>query len=320
MKTILVTGVSGFIGAHMAERFLGSGYKVIAPVRQKSLPKIERLTNSDNFSAISGNFYDQHLLERISENIDVILHFASIRGEGGGDDNAYQKINIDGTRHLLEYAKTKKVPRFIYCSSVGVFGTIPENQPAGINQQVEPDNLYHNSKWQSEQLVNSYNSSGLKTCVLRPTITYGSGDDGFIPKLIDMLKSKKFPLSSKNVHIHLLDVKAFAELVFSLVEEDKITGKTYIVADKSPVSLRQLVGDISQSLGNSSGFINVPSFMLDLAELGLKVINKKKLLTSIQLINQNWTYRIDETIKDLGYQPSTTLAVLDQYIKEKRTN
>jgi len=320
MKTILLTGASGFIGSHIAKKLLSENHKVIAPVRLHSQDKLNKLTKFENFKILSGDFYDANFLKQISEKIDVVLHFASIRGEGGGDEKEYKKINIEGTRNLLEFARISQIPKFIYCSSVGVLGTIPQNQPTSVNQQVNPDNLYHNSKWESERLVNEYNSSLLNTCVLRPTITYGPGDDGFIPRLVDMVKSKKFPLTSKDVFIHLLDVAAFSKLVSSLVESGEIKGKTYIVADKSPVLLKDLVTQVSEIIGNGSGFIKVPAIIFNLGELGLKLLNQKKLLTSIQLINKSWTYQIDETVNDLGFQASETLTVLSSHLKEIKSN
>jgi len=318
MKTVLLTGASGFIGRHLAIRFLEDNYRVIAPVRKESLNKVEKLTENKNFVMLSGEFYDAQILERISDKIDVILHFASIRGEGGGDKDTYRKINVDGTKVLLDFAKKYKIPGFIYCSSVGVLGTIPKTQPAYAQQPVNPDNLYHDSKWQSEMMVNEYHDKDLNTCVLRPTITYGNGDDGFIPKLIDLVKSGKFPLSSKEVYIHLLDVVAFANLVFDLVKSTKINGKTYIVADKGPVLLKDVVNLIRQSFKNGSGFIRIPALVLGLGEWALGIFNQKKLLTSIKLINRSWTYKIDETVRDLDYHAQDTLKVMGSYLKESR--
>lgn len=316
MKTIFLTGASGFIGSNIAQKLLEYNYKVIAPVRQISIEKIDHLKKFENFECITGDFFETKVLGQVSEKIDIILHFASIRGEGAGNKDYYQKINVDGTKNLLEFAIAQKISKFIYCSSVGVWGTIPENQPTGVNQKVNPDNLYHNSKWQSEQLVNMYHGSQLNTCILRPTITYGKGDDGFLPRLIEMVSASKLPLTSKDVYIHLLDVNAFSNLIFNILTLEKLQGKTYIVADKSPVLLKDVARQVSTILGEKSGWINLPAIFLNVAELCLKLLNQKKLLTSIQLINQSWTYQIDETVNELDYQPSETLSVLNNYLKE----
>jgi nucleoside-diphosphate-sugar epimerase len=316
MKTVLITGASGFIGGHMARRFLTDNYKVVALIRKESLNKVEKLAEFENFTLLNGNFYEQQTLDQITDKIDVILHFASIRGEGGGDKKTYRQINIDGTRVLLEFAKKNKIPGFIYCSSVGVLGTIPKNQPADVQQLVNPDNLYHTSKWQSEVIVNEYHNASLSTCVLRPTITYGPGDDGFIPKLVELVKSGKFPLSSKDVFIHLLDVNAFANFVYNLVDLSKINGKTYIIADRMPVLLKDLVNLIAKSFQKGSGFLKIPAIVFRLGESALRLLNQKKLLTSIQLISRSWTYKIDETVRDLDYRAKDTLEVIRAYIKE----
>lgn len=316
METVLLTGVSGFIGSHIARKLLDENFRVIAPVRKSSLKKTEDLQKYSNLKIITGDFYNTDLLQQISEKIDVVLHFASIRGEGAGSEKDYQQINVNGTENLLKFALASKTKRFIYCSSVGVLGTIPANQPAGAGQEEQPDNLYHQSKWQAEQLVSKYNTPLLETCIVRPTITYGSGDDGFLLRMIQLVKTKRFPLSSHDVNIHLLNVKAFSELIFKMLSCQNLNGKTYIIADKAPVLLKDVVQEIASFFGNNAGWITVPYIIFSAGEFLLKILNQKKLLTSVQLINQNWTYKIDETVKDWNYQPSETLSGIKDYLKE----
>jgi len=320
MVTVLLTGVSGFIGFHIAKKLLEENIRVIAPVRKQSIEKTVILQKYNNFKFIEGDFYNTDILKQISDPIDIILHFASIRGEGAGDEKEYQQINVYGTENLLKFASESKIRKFIYCSSVGVLGSIPQNQPAGADQKVNPDNFYHNSKWQAEQLVLKYHNANLETCILRPTITYGGGDNGFIPRMVQLVKTKRFPLSSKKVCIHLLDVSAFSNLILKTINRGHLNGKIYIVADKSPVLLKDVVKEIASFLGNNSGWIKVPHIILSSGEFFLKILNQKKLLTSVQLINQNWTYKIDETISDLQYHPSDTLTGIKNYLKETPVN
>jgi len=319
MTTVLITGVSGFIGSHIAKKFLDMDFQVIAPIRPQSMWKVDELKKNGNFKAISGDFYDRTVLGQINQGIDAVLHFASIRGEGS-DKKLYHRINIEGTRDILEFTRSAKIPRFIYCSSVGVLGTIPRNQPAVAGDDGVPDNLYHNSKWQSEQLVNTYHNAQLNTCILRPTISYGLGDDGFIPRLIDLVRSNRFLLTSREVYIHLLDVHAFAVLVFNIINSALINGKTYIVADRSPVLLKEVVDLVTLNSGKGAGYFKVPAFALDAGETLLKMLGQKRLHTSIQLINRNWMYKIDETVKDFSYQASDTITELKKYLEEINKN
>ena len=123
-------------------------------------------------------------------------------------------------------------------------------QPAKSTDDANPDNLYHRSKWHGEQLVKKYHSSRLQTIILRPTITYGPGDNGFLPKLVNMVIKKKIILPKKDVFIHLLWVDSLAQSISNLVKTYDFNGKTYNIADKNPILLSELINMISTSFNN----------------------------------------------------------------------
>jgi nucleoside-diphosphate-sugar epimerase len=216
----------------------------------------------------------------------------------------------------LQYAQKYKVSKFIFCSSVGVLGTIPKNIPASTTDAVSPDNLYHHSKREAENIVRQYHTDSLNTCILRPTITYGEYDNGFIPKLISLVRNKRFIQPSKSIYIHLLNIRSLRKFITDLVEADKLDGNSYIVADKTPVRLSDLVNKISQAVQKKDypQFLRVPPFIFSWSRFLLKLTGRSQLLTSIQLISQNWTYDIGETEACLGYQPTDTLESIDSTI------
>ena len=314
-KNILLAGASGFMGQQIAAELIQSGYRVLTPVREQSIEKTASLQQYKDFIVFAGNFYDTKVLDLIkNESIEAILHFASIRGAGNGSAAEYEKINVTGTQILLDFALQNKIPNILYCSTVGVFGTIPLKQPADNSTSVNTDNLYHQTKWQAEEIVRQYSLKGLHTLILRPTITYGSGDDGFIPKLIQLIRHGHFPLSSKPFSIHLLHVQALSRLVMKILEENNFNNKTYIIADKKPLLFQELVKHISRE--TKGGYYAVPSAVFSLGRGLLSLLSVKGLHTSVQLISAPWTYDISETITDLDYVPDDTIVSVSKYIKE----
>ncbi|KAA3613238.1 MAG: NAD-dependent epimerase/dehydratase family protein [Calditrichaeota bacterium] len=313
---ILITGISGFIGSHIAEELLKNGHTLFAPIRRESEQKISELKKQTNLNILSGEFHDAELLNSIKEKIDVILHFASIRGAGMGTLTDYTKINVGGTQTLLDYAKDNKIPKFIYCSTVGVLGSIPKKVPAKPDDKPRADGLYHQTKFESEKRVLAENGASLITCVVRPTITYGARDDGFIPKMISMVENKKLILPSGTVKLHLLNVSAFATLISSMIEHDKWAGKIFHVADKEPVILRKLVNKISNIVSKQDypGIYRVPGFVYRMSTFLLTVLGMQKINTSIKLISRNWFYDISKTVDELDYQPADTLTSIESVI------
>lgn len=312
---ILLTGVSGFIGGHVAARLLQEGYEVYAPVRTPSKEKIRLLLQHKNLIFLEGDFYNPGILQTLqNKKIDAILHFASIRGAGNGRADEYEKINVTGTQVLLDFALQNKIPNFLYCSTVGVLGTIPQRQPASTDSPEAPDGIYHQTKWQAEERVREYSKKGLNTIILRPTITYGSGDDGFIPKLVSLISRGRFPLSSKPFSIHLLHVQAFSRLVNNVIEKKYFNNKTYIIADAHPVLLKDLTEQIVREVKGC--YYKIPSVVFSLVSGLLNLLSLNGLHTSVQLISAPWTYDISETILDLSYVPDETAESISNYIKE----
>ena len=317
-KTILITGASGFIGAHVAA-LLGRNYKVIAPVRSASLSR----TNVQNLKKqgiiiVEGDFYREEVLEELfTYKVDFVIHMAAIRGEKEISPDLYHKINVDATDKLLDYSRMKKVSKFIYCSTVGVLGTIPKNKPARQVDEANPDSHYHQSKWEAENLVREYHSASFQTCILRPTITYGKGDDGFVPKLISLVQNNRFIFPIKPVSIHMLNVESFANLCHLVLENNLLDGKSYPVADEEPVQLSDLVNSISFEVNGKPypKYFRLPKFIFNLALGLLDLTGKKQLLISVKLIRKDWTYDISDTKTNLGYIPEDTLKSITALIK-----
>ena len=314
---ILVTGSSGFIGYNVTERLLDKGHTVFAPVRHESLDKVKDLHRFQDFKVLKGNFFDSDVINQLAEIPEFILHFASIRGAGKDKEKNYYNVNVEGTRTLLNFAYRNNIKKIIYCSSVGVLGTIPKKLPAKPDDTPKPDGYYHKTKLESEKIVLARNNKDFKTCVLRPSITYGPRDDGFVPKLIEMIRNSKFVLPASSVKIHLLSVKTFCDLIEILLKVDVWPGKTYHVADREPLFLKDLVNEIRLLLGKDLKVYRAPGFLFQLGAFLFGLAGLQGLKTSIELISKNWYYDIQKTISELNYKPSDTLMEIKGVIDAK---
>jgi nucleoside-diphosphate-sugar epimerase len=321
IKTLLLTGASGFIGSNIIDA-LAADYRIIAPIRSESLKKLTVSNRSaKGLKIVQGDFYDDSLFTSLSEEkIDAILHFAAIRGETGDPEQVYRNLNVEATEKLLDFAHKHHINRFLYCSTVGVLGTIPDRQPAQIDDEPQPDSFYHQSKWQAEKIVKKYQQNGFNIIILRPTITYGQNDDGFIPKLISLVAKKRFFYPRKKVNIHLLSVDALAELIKNILRNDLFDGQAYFVADKNPVELQLLVDRINIKLNGDTypSYKQIPWFIFQQMIRLLDIAGQKGLRTSVQLISQSWTYDIGRTCQNLGYQPVDTMEEIDRILSVYR--
>lgn len=162
MKTILVTGVTGYIGSHTAVELLNSGYKVIG-IDNLCNSKIESLNRVHLITGKTVTFYegdvrDSSLLESIFANhkIDGIIHFAGLKSNAESIENPdlYYDVNLNSTRNLLVCMRKYGCKYIIFSGSATVYGSNP-NVPLKENE-ARPDLIlspYGKTKYLNEVLL-----------------------------------------------------------------------------------------------------------------------------------------------------------------------
>ncbi len=317
--SILLTGATGFIGNHILKH-LPESEPVLCIVRPGAVSRLQISGRLPGLIPITGNFYDPALYSHSAFNqpIRTIIHAAAIRGAGQSTDQTYQQVNVSGTSLLLDFARRKSVEQFIYISTVGVLGTIPETVPAVPEMTCRPDNLYHRTKAEAEQLVRNAASAQMSSIILRPTITWGTGDNGFLPRLIRMVRSGIFIYPRQPVRLHLLQAQSLAGLIGALIRDQIRKSGTYMVADRENVLLDDLVGMISRYYRNKPypAYHRLPSAVFKLATRLTALAGREGLQTSLQLISADWYYDISKTVNELYFKPVDTLSVLPEVFPE----
>lgn len=177
MRRAFVTGAGGFLGGHVLRTLGASGVSVRALVR--SPVSIERLRAS-GVDVVEGDLRDaKSLAAALRPAPDVIFHVAADTSLWRRRAAAQQRTNVEGTRTLLQIARRAGVKRFVYTSSVAVYGQVGQQAifealPRGALR--EP-NAYARSKAQAEKLVLEAAGCGdIEAVVLQPAHILGPGD------------------------------------------------------------------------------------------------------------------------------------------------
>lgn len=319
MNTILLTGANGFIGFHTAQWLVSKGIHVLAPVRNHRAINLEGASGK-RLRMVRGLFYDTDLLAELFQNnhIDAIIHLAAVRGGGRGGKEHYWKVNVEGTEHLLKTALQARVKRFVYCSSVGVWGSAPASLPPGPLTPLCGDSLYHQSKIQAESAVLAYAGQGLSTVIIRPAIAYGPGDRGFPNRLVDLVYKRMLPLPLPDTHIHLISVVKLADVFFKALTRG-VPGKAYTAADRSPVGLKSLVDLIHTYFYGRPypGLLAVPRIAFRVGALLSQALGREDWFTRMELLGKSWYYDISDTQKELGYEARETTSAFPQFLEEE---
>jgi UDP-glucose 4-epimerase len=171
---VLITGVAGFIGAHVASRFVKEGYDVTG-VDDLSNGKAENVPAGVNF--IKADLSDKSIIQSLPAGCKVILHLAGqSSGEISFDDPvADLKKNTASTLNLIQYGIRHKMERIVYASSMSVYGNV-DDKPINELNETSPLSCYGVSKLASERYLKVY-SSKLPYVAMRMFNVYGPGQD-----------------------------------------------------------------------------------------------------------------------------------------------
>lgn len=171
---IFVTGGSGFVGQHLIPYLVERGHTVIAMGRSAgALDSLRKL----GAQPIQGDLeqFDQSLQSALT-GCDIVIHLAAAF-QMWGDEDWFYRVNVTGTRKLLEMSQNADVKRFIYVSAASVIaGGIPAHQVDETYRPPHlPDDVYSKTKALAEKLVIDANSSAMQTMALRPPLIWGKG-------------------------------------------------------------------------------------------------------------------------------------------------
>lgn len=174
MKKILITGVAGFIGSHVAKRFLREGYSVVG-IDDLSGGKLHNVPKDVEF--IQGDLTLSSTIKKLPKNCEKILHLAGqSSGEISFDDPvADLKKNTVTTLNLISYGIKNKIERLVYASSMSTYGEVP-NQPISEFFDCRPLSCYGIGKLTAEQYLKVYQDR-LSSVSLRMFNVYGPGQD-----------------------------------------------------------------------------------------------------------------------------------------------
>ena len=258
MDRIIVTGGAGFIGTHLVKRLISNGYKVT--ILDNMSTALETNINRDA-DMIYGDVSNEKDLKRLPlENVCAVCHLAAQSSGEASFENPYLdfRTNVSGTFHMLEWCRAHNIDRFIFTSSMGVYGkncdiALDENTPCS------PCSNYGVSKLAAENYINYYSSFGMKNTVLRLFNVYGSKQNignkkqGMASIYLSFLL-KNEPILVKGSMERFRDQTHVSDVVnaISLCINHQVSyGKTYNIATGEKTTVKTLVGSLINVFGES---------------------------------------------------------------------
>lgn len=175
-KKVLVTGGGGYIGSSTVRHLLSLNYEIYVLDNLSQGPEgVNCFIGYPTYNFIKGDLTDIKLLEDLLRKVEFVVHLAAIVGEGAcmKDQQLTRKINIEGTKTLINLCSKNKIKRLIFfstCSSYGVQNTsIMANEETDLN----PVSLYAESKITMEEYLKKNYDPDLCFTILRPSTVHG---------------------------------------------------------------------------------------------------------------------------------------------------
>ncbi|MCF7858540.1 MAG: NAD-dependent epimerase/dehydratase family protein [Candidatus Cloacimonetes bacterium] len=306
---ILITGISGFMGRNVLKQLLMNNDSVTAIIRPGTDPaRIKDFENKVTLEEI--DLTDISLLKKYLEtnSFKIIIHLGAIRGGRKFSNNDYYNANTNATEQLAINAKRNN-SKFIFCSSVGIFGAIPLELPANNFTERQDDNYYHFTKNKAEAIIQKYVLYGLNAAIIRPSITYGPGDHGFPYTLTKLIDKGLLYLPDQDIIIHIANINLIIQAIIKLMEIDFSPGVCYNIADRIPVELQDLADFINKELKGKpysvKKRIDIKYFRYGekIAEFFKNDLWKARL----QLISRHWYYDVEASYLDLSLKKTKTI-------------
>ena len=173
-RTVVVTGVAGFIGSRVAARMAAEGFEVVG-VDDLSSGKQSNVPSSIDF--IQGNLADAQTISKLPKSAELVLHLAGqSSGEMSFDDPvADLEKNTISTLNLIRYGIAVNASKLVYASSMSVYGNVPD-APISEDEHVAPLSCYGVGKLAAEKYLNVF-CKQLPSVSLRMFNVYGPGQD-----------------------------------------------------------------------------------------------------------------------------------------------
>ena len=264
MKKILVTGAAGFIGSHLTELLVKSGYDVRAFVHYNSKNSWGWLEESEvlkDLQIISGDIRDYDSVFAAMQGVDAVFHLAALIGIPYSyvSPLAYIKTNMEGTYNILQSAKMLGLRNVLVTSTSETYGTA-QYVPIDEKHPMVGQSPYSATKIAADQLALSYyRSFDLPVKVVRPFNTYGPRQSAraFIPTVISQLLSgmKEIKLGNLTPTRDLTFVKDTARGFLEIALSEKTTGVVTNIGMGEEIAMGDLVKLIANIAGKEATIV-----------------------------------------------------------------
>lgn len=258
---VFMTGATGLLGSHIAERLLARGDEVTALVRPTSDRRhLERC----GARFVEGDLLEPASYRRALSDCDALVHAAAFVVEPAGWE-AYRRMNVEATRHLFEAAAAAGIGRALHLSTVAVYGgvrrrmtRITEESPTDL--PLPDEDVYARSKRMAEDVVLGLHRAGaLDVRVVRPNLNYGERDRIVLPRVVRYVRAPVvFLVGSGANPVAVTYAGNTADGAVLALTRPEASGRVYNLAGDFAVTQKQFLARFAEAFGLRPRFVPLP--------------------------------------------------------------
>lgn len=313
-KIAVVTGATGTIGPTLVGRLLEAGYQVRILARRQ--PQCSLF--DDSVQVELADICDPAAVGHLIQGTDVVFHLAAklhIPDPPPELHAEYRRVNVEGTRNVVELAVTAGVRRLVYVSTVTVYGptdvqVIDESAPA------RPDTIYSRTKLEGERVTLAAQRADGKplAVVLRLATVYGPRQKGNFQRLVQALARGRFvPVGDGRNRRTLVYVRDAVGAMLLAAEHPEAVGQIFNVTDGCVHTMRDILIAICQALGRPAPRLHLPLPVARAGAAGLEyafaLVGRRAPLarSTLDKFVEDAAYSGQRIQTELGFRPAYDL-------------
>ena len=322
-----ITGINGFIGSNLATRLIGEGQEVSGLVRKTSdLSFLKGL----KVKLFFGDLSNRALLDKATRGINIVYHVAGLTSDWGPIE-LFRKVNVEGTKNLLESSLKSGVKRFVFISSTAVHGFGGFHNATEDSPKMATIFPYCITKKEAEDLINRFHrETGLPTLIIRPGNVFGPRDRVTFVKMAELLEKRQMAYISRGRPLTCPTyVENLVDAILLAGSRKDTVGETFIITDGLKITWKEYIDKIAEKLGVGRPLFSAPYCLAYSAgavcEAILKLFRSKKppIITRyrIAIAGKDYHFSIEKARTKLGYQPRVSLdEAMERTVKWYKSN
>lgn len=222
-----VTGATGFVGGKLARTLCEQGHEVHASVRDLNKAKDLAALGVQLFK---GDVTDKESMRSAMQGVDGVFHVAGWYKIGVPDKSDGERVNVQGTRNVLELMQELNIPKGVYTSSLVVNSdTKGEMKDESYHYSGPHLSEYDRTKAVAHEIARQFIAQGLPLVIVMPGLIYGPGDTSVLHTNIQDFLQEKLPMLPSQTEVCWAHVDDIVQGHILAMEKGKI-GESYIIA------------------------------------------------------------------------------------------